>query len=493
MSRLARLIAPMVLVHLAWAAAAAAAPTARSGARPLDQALESIIGNGAMARSSVSMRVIEADTGRVIFDHLSGTPLKPASNMKLMTSAASLAALRPEYVFPTVFSCLNRPSGTVIRGDLYIKGYGSPRLVGEQWWLMAREIRARGIRTIEGDLVGDDTYFDDRDRPEGWPPPTEDAFYNAPVSALSADFNAITVVVRPAAPGQAPEVTLVPYSSFFNVVNRAVTGGTTSRLRVGRHLEGDQNVIVVDGSISRDSSPSLSYRSVERPTFYALAAFREAAAKEGIEIRGVNRRGRVPDGTYKIYEHESPPLAELVGTLNKLSNNYMAESLLKTLGAESYGAPGTTDKGARAVLTFLEGLGVDTRQIVIRDGSGLSHENRLTAASLASVLLAMYKDFESSPEFMASLAIGGVDGTLDRRMRGAPAQRNIRAKTGYLNGVSSLSGYAYNAEKKLLVFSILVNAGRTVDTAKVQQGIDRLCSALVESKLPEGLSNASSP
>ncbi|HZI95056.1 MAG TPA: D-alanyl-D-alanine carboxypeptidase/D-alanyl-D-alanine-endopeptidase [Patescibacteria group bacterium] len=455
-------------------------------ARALTDALSAIIQSGDLGRSSLGMRVIEADTGRVVFNHNPELPLMPASNMKVMTSAAALSLLRPEYVFSTMFHTTARPEDGVIKGDLYIKGSGSPQLVGEQWWLMAREMRARGITRVDGDLVGDDSYFDSRDRPAGWPGPGEDAFYNAPISALSADFSAVTIVVRPSQVGSPPEVFITPFSSFFKIVNHAVTRVGTSNLRVGRQFDGEQNTIVVEGSISSKSAPSVSYRCVEQPTMYALSAFREAAAKEGIVIKGGLRRGATPAGALKIYEHESPPLAELVRIMNKMSNNCMAESFLKTLGAEASGAPGTSEKGSAAVLSFLQGLGVDTRGLVIRDGSGLSHENRLTAAALAAVLVGMYRDFESYPEFMASLPIGGVDGTLDRRMVGGPAQRRIRAKTGHLDGVSSLSGYAFSHQGKVLTFSILVNESRDADVWKVRRSIDRLCSAMVESDVPAG-------
>jgi D-alanyl-D-alanine carboxypeptidase/D-alanyl-D-alanine-endopeptidase (penicillin-binding protein 4) len=460
-------------------------PAGRGASGDLPGALLAIIGGSELARTSLGMQVLEADTGRVIFSHNPGTPLKPASNMKVMTSAAALSLLRPEYVFTTTFYASARPgSDGTVRGDLIIKGSGSPGLTGEQWWLMAREIRARGITRVEGDLVGDDTIFDSRDRPEGWPSAAEDAFYNAPVSGLSADFGAVTIVVRPTTEGSAPEVFLTPFASFFKVVNHAVTRGGSSNLRVGRQFDGAQNIIVVEGSISSRSAPSVSYRAVEQPTLYAVAAFREAASKEGITIRGVDRRGTVGAGAVKIYEHESRPLSELVLTMNKMSNNHMAESLLKTLGAETAGAPGTSEKGAAAVLSFLRGLNVDTSALRIHDGSGLSHEDRLTASSLASVMLDMYRDFEAYPEFMASLPIGGVDGTLDRRMVGGPAQRRIRAKTGHLNGVSALSGYAYTHQGKALAFSILVNASGGADVWKVRRTIDRLCAAMVESDLP---------
>ncbi len=474
------------------AGAAAAAPRRASAAtpRPLHESIRSIIAGGELARSRLSIQVVDVESGRVLFEHEPDLPLKPASNMKVMTSATALALLRPEFVFSTAVFGAARLDDGVVRGDLYIKGYGSPGLVGEQWWLMARELRARGLARVEGDLVGDDTYFDSKERPDGWPPASEDAFYNAPISALATDYSAVTIVVRPGREGAAPEVFLTPFSSFFKVTNRATTRGSMSNLRVGRQFDGSWNSIVVEGQISPRSAPSVSYRSVEQPTLYALAAFREAAAKEGITITGGSRRGVVPGGAVKLYEHQSRPVSELINTMNKMSNNYMAEVLLKTLGAETAGPPGTTAKGADAVRAFLQDLGVDARSLAISDGSGLSHENRLTASSLTAVLLAMHRDFESAPEFMASLAVGGVDGTLDRRMVGVPAQRQVRAKTGHLNGASSLSGYAFTHEGKILAFSILVNTARDGDIWQVRRGIDRICSAMVSALVPAGQSTA---
>ncbi len=479
MSAPSRIVASLLL-----AAGLAAQAQAEGSGRSLVQSLDAVLAGGDLRGVNLGIRVVDSDTGLIVYDRRGDLALKPASSMKVMTSAASLAILRPEYIFTTEFNVTVPPVNGVVRGDLIIKGNGSPGLTGEQWWLMAREIKARGITRIEGDLVGDDTWFDGQERPAGWPSASEDAFYNAPVSALSADFNAITIVVRPTDVGHSPEVFLTPFASFFKIVNRAVTRPGNSNLRVARQYDGGQNTIVVDGSISSRSAPSISYRCVEQPTLYALASFREAAGKEGITISGISRRGVAPAGAVKIYEHESRPLSELTRTMNKLSNNYMAESFLKTLGAETAGAPGSTSSGSASVLSYLETIGVDTRPLVLRDGSGLSHENRLTASSLAAVLVAMYRDFEVYPEFMSSLAIGGVDGTLDRRMVGGSAQRRIRGKTGHLNGVSSLAGYAYTRQGRILAFAILANANGAGDVWNVRRGIDRLCSAMVDSELP---------
>ena len=400
---------------------------------PLPSALRDLIRETSLAQGRLGVEVIDVATGQVVFAHHADEPLKPASNMKLLTAAAGLHLLGPEYTFKTEFLSDRRPADGVIAGNIYIRGYGAPALSGEQWWLMAREIRARGIRRITGDLVGDATWFDDEARPAGWPPPTEDAFYNAPISALSTDFGSITIVVTPTREGKPPEVVLTPFPSFFTVDNNAITAGTrggATNLTVGRTFQGGKNIITVGGKIATDASPSISYRSVEQPTLYALSAFREAASREGIVIEGASRQGVAPREGHMLYTHASRSLAEVTRVMNKLSNNLTAEAILKALGAAASGPPGTTEKGAAAVRQFLKERGIDTTPLVIADGSGLSHNNRVTASTFARLLVAVQKDYTIATEFMASLAIGGVDGTLDDRMNGVSAEGGSGPRRG---------------------------------------------------------------
>ena len=451
----------------------------------LQSALKGIVETQPFSTAKSSVQVLDAATGQSVYARGPDSLLKPASNMKLITAAAALALLRPEYRFRTSLYATKPPDASgVIRGDLYIKGGGDPGLVGEAWWLIARKIRGLGVTRIEGDVVGDDSFFDEERRGPKWPSSNVDNPYNAPVSSLSCFYSAVSVTVRPTVPGRAPEVFLEPFASYFKVVNRAVTSGRGFDLRVGRQWDGKQNSIVVEGRIGTNAGPIGAFKGVEEPTLYAVAAFREAAAKEGITITGGSRRGVVPKSAPLLHVNESRSLADLVQDMNKESNNFMAESILKTIGAETAGAPGTAAKGAAAIREWLAGIGADASGLVIADGSGLSSESRVSANVLTRVLLAMHRDFQSSPEFVASLPIGGIDGTLDHRMIGSPAARKIRAKTGFINGVRTLSGYAWNDRGRLLIFSILINDAR--GSWDVNRSLDRLCAAMVRSSLPPG-------
>jgi D-alanyl-D-alanine carboxypeptidase/D-alanyl-D-alanine-endopeptidase (penicillin-binding protein 4) len=467
--------------------------TTYPGDADLQEALRKIVENKPFSSARTSIQVLDAESGQSVFSHDPDMVLKPASNMKVVTSATAVALLGPEFRFRTIFYASKPPDAAgVVHGDLLIKGGGSPGLVGEEWWLIARRIRSLGITKIDGDVVGDDTYFDDVRRGPRWPSPVVDNPYNAPVSALSCFYSSVSITVTPTSTGRPPEVFLDPFSSYFKVDNRAVTSAQGLDLRVGRQWDGQQNIIHVEGRIPAGSAPITTYRSVEEPTLYALSAFRDAAAREGIAITGSLRTGVVPKGSHFLHVHESKPLADLIQDMNKESNNFMAESILKTIGAETGGAPGSSQKGAAAVKHYLETLGVATDGLVQVDGSGLSPENRVSANILARLLLATRNDFQAAPEFMASLPIGGIDGTLDHRMMGSAATRKIRAKTGFINGVSSLSGYAWNENGRLLVFSILVNdAGGGL--GDVIRSVDRFCSTLVRSSLPPGSPSVPAP
>jgi D-alanyl-D-alanine carboxypeptidase/D-alanyl-D-alanine-endopeptidase (penicillin-binding protein 4) len=456
-----------------------------AGTGLIAEQLDRLLQNRPLSTARTSVLVLDALSGETLFSRNPDAALKPASNMKLVTAAAGLALLRPEYKFRTVFYAAKPPDPEgVIKGDFFIKGGGSPGLVGEQWWMIARRLRALGVKKIEGDLVGDDSFFDDVRRGRNWPSPRVDNPYNAPVSALSCFYSAVSVTVRPTAAGRPPEVFLEPFESFFKVVNRAVTQGRGRRIKVERKWEGGRNIILVTGRIGQYADPTTTYKSVEQPTLYTLAAFREAAGKEGIVITGADRRGLVPAGAHVVHTHLSRSLSKLVVDMNKNSNNFMAESILKTIGAELGGPPGSSEKGATAVMDYLRELGLNTERLIIADGSGLSHDNRLSARSLAALLLASYKDFHSSPEFIASLPVGGIDGTLDRRLKETSSARNIRAKTGRINGVSTLSGYAWNKKGRMLIFSILVNGIGKEEWAATKL-VDRLGAAMVESDLPQ--------
>ncbi len=483
-----RRVLPIVaLIGLTLQDGATGAGTPAGGAAPQSIAsrIRSVLTSSCLEPSKTGVQVISLKDGSEVYAQNPDAALKPASNQKLFTSAAALALLKPDYVFPTVFYSTKAVRDGVLDADLYVKGFGAPDLVGEFWWLMVQELSRQGLREIRGDLIADETYFDSEERPKVWPETVpDDSWVNAPVGALSFNYDVVTVRVRPGpAAGSRPTVELIPLGSYFKVSNRAVTKAGTSRLVVGRGFRQGMNTIEVSGSIRIGGGPVEVTKGVEDPALYALAGFRELATRQGIVIRGATRKAATPPEALELFRFESKPLATIVRDMNKHSNNFIAETLLKTLGAEFVGAPGTTEKGLEVVREFLSRIGVTGNEIELADGSGLSHQNRTTARALVQTLRAMHDDFELWPEFLASLPIAGVDGTLQRRFRAEDLLRKVRAKTGKIAGVTSLSGYAVNEAGETFAFSIVLNDYRC-GTETIKRLTDRVCSALVESGIP---------
>jgi serine-type D-Ala-D-Ala carboxypeptidase/endopeptidase (penicillin-binding protein 4) len=459
-----------------------AGPQAGASAAPptLQARLAALLRPPVLNPEETGVVVLALPGGRVVFAKNADRLLQPASTLKILTTTAALALLKPEYTFETrIYADAPIDAAGAIAGNLYLQGSGAPDLVGESWWVMTRRLAALGLRRVEGDLVADESYFDAVRRPAGWPSPGADSWYNAPVGALSCNFNVVTVRVDPSPLlGARPDLTLEPIASYFQVLNRATTGLGSTTLDVSRAFEAGQNALVVSGSIRRGGGPIVMNRAVEEPALYALHAFREMARGNGIEIHGALSIGRVPETAKEIHRHESRPLAALVRDMNKNSNNFMAESILKTLGAQFAGSPGTTASGLEVVRTYLSGLGIDLGGARIADGSGLSDLNRVPARLLAEVLARSYDDFEIGPELVASFPVGGADGTLDERFGGEEAKRRVRAKTGRIAGALTLAGYASNRDGQVFAFVILANRARGTIEA-VHRAIDRLVHEIV--------------
>jgi len=442
-----------------------------------------------LRNSQVGVRVTRLRDGKVLFERGSDLSLQPASTLKLLTAAAALRTLGPEFTFKTRFMTSARLEGGILHGDLIVRGEGAPDLTGERLWYAARALARLGLREVRGNLVADESYFDAQRRPAGWPAPEIDRAYNAPVGALSFNFNVVSVEVRPGdAVGAPPQARLSPLGAGLDLVNASTTSASRSDLRVQVRRHNGRDQMVLRGAIRLKSPPLTLHRSLEDPAIYALGALRELMAREGVRVTGGLESGTAPEAARELYALDSQPLSQTLFMMNKMSNNMMAESIIKTLGALDAGPPGTTAAGLKVVRRFLDEIGVDTGAVRLADGSGLSRDNHLPASALARVLEEMPRRFGMWPEFLASMPIGGVDGTLDDRMRGDLARR-VRAKTGRVAGVATLAGYASNEDGDTLAFAVFVNRVRCSYPRVVEQ-VDRLALALAGSRAPEAPADA---
>ncbi len=470
---------------LALALPAKGAPPAAPGGPPpaaLREAIDAVVARSALAGARVGICVLSLDTGATLYARDADTLLNPASNVKLFTSAAALARLGPEYRFETeAWLDAAGLNGGHPRA-LYLRGKGDPTLTTERLWVLAGDLQHLGLKRV-GDLVLDESWFDAERIGAGFDQESGDKSYLAPAGALSLNFNTVAVHVAPGERrGAAGRVELEPDSSYFELVNRTRTVGTGAARRVMVSSmpggQGGRQRIVVEGRLPAGGRPAVSWRKIDDPAQYLGQTLRRLLELRGVRVTGKVRLGAVPEGAQLFHVAESEPLSDVVRRLSKSSNNFIAEQLLKTLGAAAAGPPGSWASGLTAVEGFLSSLGLRRGSYVMKNGSGLNDANRFSARQTARLLAALWRRFPLAPEFLASLPVAGKDGTMRWRLEGPETAGRVRAKTGSLDGVNSLSGYVETVDGERLAFAILVNDA-PVKAAAMTPAIDAVTAALV--------------
>jgi serine-type D-Ala-D-Ala carboxypeptidase/endopeptidase (penicillin-binding protein 4) len=483
MTTLGRIAIAVLLAASATRARPAEPPRAPDAAatRELDAALHAVVSASPLDGARTGILVSDVETGQVLFSRDPDALLNPASNVKLVTTAAALARLGPEFRFDTEFYVDGSASDAAARA-LYVKGKGDPSLVTERLWAIAGDLYHLGIRRV-GDVVIDDSYFDGERLGPGFDQETGDKSYLAPTGAASLNWNTIAVHVAPGdRRGGKARVELEPASDLFDVDVRATTvaAGTRRKLVVSSVQAHARQRIIVDGRIPQDSRLQTVWRRIDDPALYLGATLRRLLELRGVKFAGKVRRGAVPQGARLLHVAQSDSLGEVVRRLNKTSNNFVAEQVLETLGAQLKGTPGSWPKGVAAVEEFLAELGIPRGGYVMKNGSGLNDTNRFSARQLVTILRAMWARFPVHAEYVVSLPVAGRDGTIRWRMEGTEAAGRLRAKTGTLESVTTLSGYVETAGHRTLAFAILVNdfAGRA---SAATRAVDALGAALAAS------------
>lgn len=452
----------LVLLAFASALASACAPAATRGARAeLTHAIDRALADPALEGSGAAVIVVSLDRGDTLYSRDADRLLTPASNLKLFTAASALGLLGPDYRFGTPLLVTGPVDGDTLRGDLVLVGRGDPDLRSADLAALVDTLAATGVRVIAGDVRADAAWFDDVEWGAGWMWDDGPYWYWPYVSALTLDDNTVEVTVRPgASPGEPVRVALEPSTAYMRLDVTAVTApaGTEPDLEVERHWTPKANAIDVRGSLPVDAEPVVEVRSVEAPALFAATVLAELLAARGIEVVGVPRLGPLagaPADT--VARHVSEPLAASVRNFLKISDNLTGEQLVKTMGAEAAGPPGSYDAGLSAERRFLaREVGLDTLAFRLADGSGVSRYNLVTARQIVRVLAHMADRADLAPAWLAALPVAGVDGTLEDRMEGTTAEGRARAKTGTLAGVTALSGYVHGADDEQLAFSILI-------------------------------------
>ena len=447
-------IAALMLLVIALPAAGS------DGYLVLQKQISGLLNTTALNSRGTGVKIVSLKNSETIYSKNANFPLIPASNMKIITSSAALTLLKPEYTFKTCIFTDTPVNDGVISGNIYIKGYGDPDLTTERLFTMARELSCKGVKEIDGDIIGDDSFFDQERVGKGWKSTYGSASYSAKISALSLNQNTIRVWVSPSKSGSPGIVSLDPPCQNFRVSNQSVTSGRSSYLYISRQaVNSDEDEITVKGNVALTSSGECESISISNPTIYVAGVFYEILKREGITVRGSAKEGRINGNTWQLVQSDSKPLSSIISDFNKHSINFIGELLLKYLGAHFEGVPGTADKGISVVKNkfLIPKVKTSVEGMVMADGSGLSPLNRITPTQFVDVLKYMYNNFEISTDFISSLSIGGADGTLAKRFRRTSAERKIRAKTGSIAGVSSLSGYAMTKYNEPIAFSIIMN------------------------------------
>jgi serine-type D-Ala-D-Ala carboxypeptidase/endopeptidase (penicillin-binding protein 4) len=419
---------------------------------------------GRIRGGSWGVMVLSLSRGDTLYAINAGTAMRPASTMKLFTSALAFDRFGTDYQFSTDL-LRDGPvtaDGT-LRGNLFIRGDGDPALSGRfmdggpdaPMNALAQQVAAAGIKHITGDIVGDATGFEDQKVPEGWLNRYLGAAYAARVSALSLAENLVWVAVSPGS-GAKAVVTLEPATTVIPVVNTARTvGGSGASLRIGKRSDG---TITVSGSIGRKSGTRRYSYVVDDPAHFATGALKAALIAKNVRVDGEVRLATTPPNATKVTSLASPTLARMVSAMNRESINHYAELLFRD-GARGpkRDVQGSAVTGNHAMRLFFKSkVGADTVPLYNADGSGLSTADRITARSMVQLLSYAHKA-EWGPAFHASMPLAGESGTQRRRMKGSPAQGNLHAKTGTTNDVVSLAGYVTALNGEVLAFAFVYN------------------------------------
>lgn len=425
----------------------------------LSRRLDYIFKDDKLKNTKLGVAVYSLTRGEPLYGLNADEALSAASAIKILTSYTALKKLGNDFTFKTQIFTDGRIQNGVLKGNLYLKGGGDPALVTERLYLLAEDLVRWDIHSIAGDLIVDDSIFSVVGDESRIIDTSLDRPYNAPVNGLSFNYNTTTVYMRPGMNvGDKVRVYPVPDTGFIEVINKTkTTGDATNKLHASRQTIKGKEMLIVDGSLGLKAGEQRSYFNISQGALYAGHALKMLLKQQGIPLMGVVKKGLASSGLKKIVEFDSLQLRELVLLMNKFSNNFMADSLVKALGLTARGVPGSIEKGLEVLREEATLLGINKKGFKITSGSGLSRENKITPNQFMDILNASYKDFSLFPELMSSLPIAAVDGTLRKRFKDGAAAKKLRGKTGTIFGVSALVGVVQSKGGELLAYAVLLN------------------------------------
>jgi serine-type D-Ala-D-Ala carboxypeptidase/endopeptidase (penicillin-binding protein 4) len=485
---------------------AATSKEVRSDVARFSERVQAALASTGNDKAFWGLMISDADTGEVLYAVNAGRYFMPASNAKLFTTAMALATLGPDFHIRTTVESVAAPdSSGHLEGDLVLVGRGDANLSSRVIPFvdhaerngppekaladLADQVVASGVKEISGDVVGDDSYFVPERYPSGWGIDDTVWSYGAAVSALAINDNYISVILRPGATVGAPLVySAAPWPGIYELRNDALTSaaGTEPKLRLER--DPDSQIFRLTGTLPQDAPARELQLAVTQPAENAAAILTQLLEARGVRVEGHSRarhgdraQPQTPSPMHVLAEHSSPALVQDVRLTNKLSMNLHAELLLRVAAREKAAAM-TMDDAVAFATAFRQSIGITPDEVQLTDGSGLSRGDLVTPQAVVQLLSYAARQ-PWGPDFVASLPVAGQDGTLENRMRATAAAGQVHAKTGLVEHVNSLSGYATTRRGAHLIFAIFGNNTGT-HGAEALHAVDTVCVAMVEELAP---------
>ncbi|MFN8358538.1 MAG: D-alanyl-D-alanine carboxypeptidase/D-alanyl-D-alanine-endopeptidase [Candidatus Kapaibacterium sp.] len=467
-----------------------------SPVRELQTDIDGLVSAPELSNANIGISVIAIESGEYFYRKNDTKNYIPASTLKTLTTAAALEYLGRDFRYSTkIYLDGEPPKDGEFVGNMIIRASGDPTMSTyfysdpiDVLEVIALKLDSLGIRSIRGNIIADDSYFDDNYYASGWALDDVMYPYSAQVNALSFGDNKVDVRVVPAqAVGELSKISMQPDNTYIRIINNALTAPAEIPELLTPFREPRTNSIEIRGKIPLDMkgiSPASGSKlsvTIDNPSLFFLNLFKQTLEKHGIKVRGALLD--YEDWNMKISysqlpviaEHTSPPLSEIIAVVNKFSHNLCAEMLIKTIGKETTGI-GSFAKGIEQVKKYASRIGILPDNIAIVDGSGLSRLNLFSPQNQVALLSSVYRS-DKRNDFMESLALPGAQGTLRGRMTQSRAEKNVRAKTGSMNNVSAICGYVTTRDNEQLAFSIMVN-GFTVPENIVHNMQDLICMRL---------------
>ncbi len=464
--------------------------------------VDALLATGPVAKGEWGLLIADAETGETLYEQNAAKYFVPASNMKLFTTALALDKLGPQFRFRTTLESTGviTPEGE-LTADLVLVGRGDPNLSNRRFPFnlkeefdgapektlaeLADKLIARGVKSVSGDVVGDDSYFLRERYPNGWEVDDMVWEYGAAISALIVNDNTVTLTLTPALwSGSAVQDSLSPASNDFLVDNRVMTTPATVKSDLTLTREPGAHLVIVTGTLPEKSAPRKLVLAIEEPALHAATLLKSLLEARGVKIAGglQARHDAMPPAPGAapavLAEHLSIPLGDSVKLVNKISQNLHTEALFRTAMRESSATWNSPADLVKFAADFYSRVGIAPDDIMQTDGSGLSRHDLVTARAMVTLL----RWTQTQPwfeNFFASLPVAGIDGTLEDRMKNTPAAGRIHAKTGSVEHVRSLSGFADTAGGRRLAFSFFGNnqGGKNHETT---DALNDLCLAMIE-------------